>query len=924
MIALAYGLWFDIFIVARVIGRERRHGEFRLPFATKDNLGSVGGTDTGRKNMKSLCNRLHLGASLFALASLAAMGGAAQAQAQDTAAATDDEDMIIVTGSRIRGIEAVGSNVIGINMEDIQAEPVISTNDLLRRVPQVVSLGANRAGGSAQNGAANATRGAGINLRGISTNATLLLYDGRRFPAQGTQGQFTDPSVIPSLALGRVEVVADGASAIYGSDAVAGVVNLILRTDVDGIEGRFRYGMTEGDYSEKQAAVIAGRRWDTGRIMIAAEYSENDPLFGSELDWYQQDNRYRGGRDLRNTNCAPGTITASGVTYAIPQGGVTPATAGSLQPGTRNLCFNGGEDHVVWSQERTSVVGAFSQELGPVRFFADGFYSERSGNVPIAPNINATVPRANPFFVSPVSTANTVTVNYSLVPAIGQLLNPYKSDSWNAVAGLEADLFGDFRGTVYYAYGKSSEVADRRRSGINAGALNLALADTNPATALNVFGGPNNPATIANITDNLFVIIGRTRLEVINGQIDGTLLSLPGGDMRMALGAEHRVEYTFTDLLTGQSSNIRSTASDGSRNVDAVFGELFVPVFGAGNGGSGMEELSVSLALRHEEYSDFGNTTNPKIGVTWVPVDGLTVKGSFGTSFRAPTFTEVSTVAGGAGLYFDTLPGPNGNQIGIGLAGGNPGLQPETADTWSFSVDVEPVPVPGLRASISYFRIDYTNQIQALRGTPGLLTNPLYADFVQFNPTPQEVTALINSGLPINSAINASQVTFIADGRRQNLGTTKLRGLDFTLSYDTDVGAAELSAGIQGTYVMDYMFEAVPGSGLRDVLNTFGFAPRFRTQADIGAKIGALRSRLVWNYLNGYANNTVTPVQKVSSYSTFDLSVSYEINDNFTLSGDVRNLFDANPPFVDTTNGWDPQSASPFPRMFSVTAGVRF
>ena len=166
------------------------------------------------------------------------------AQAQEAQAdAAAEEQAIIVTGSRIRGIDAVGSSVIAISADDIAQEPVTSTADLLRRVPQVVSLGANRNGGSAQNGAANATRGAGINLRGISTNATLLLYDGRRFPPQGTQGQFTDPSVLPAIALERVEVVADGASAVYGSDAIAGVVNFILRRNFDGVEVRARAGM---------------------------------------------------------------------------------------------------------------------------------------------------------------------------------------------------------------------------------------------------------------------------------------------------------------------------------------------------------------------------------------------------------------------------------------------------------------------------------------------------------------------------------------------------------------------------------------------------------------------------------------------------------------------------------------------------------
>lgn len=852
------------------------------------------------------------------------------ANAQETTApsgtATATDETIVVTGSRIRGIAPVGSNVIAIDAEKILEEPVISTNDLLRRVPQVVSLGANRAGGSAQNGAANATRGAGINLRGLSTNATLLLYDGKRFPPQGTQGQFTDPSVIPSIALGRVEVVADGASAIYGSDAVAGVVNFILRKDFNGIEGRARYGFAEGSsYDEQQYALLAGHRWDGGWIMAAGEYSKNSPLYGADLDWYQADNRYRGGRDLRSNNCNPGTITAGGRTYAIPTGGVTSANVGSLVAGTSNRCFYGALDPVIASQERTSFVAAGSQNIGDqFRIFADGFYSYRKGILTIAPTINATVPSINPFFVTPVPGATSVTVTTSLVPTIGLLPNPYHTESWNYTVGAEAKPVGDFRATLYYARGQSEEVAERYRSGVNGGALAAALADPNPATALNVFGGANNPATLAKITDNLFVITGRTRLEVLNAQADGTLFTLPGGNVRIAFGAEHRVEYTFTDLLTGQAATATSVHDDGSRDVDALFGELFVPIVGAPNATTGIEQLSLSLALRREVYSDFGRTTNPKIGVTWKPFGGLTLKGTYGTSFRAPTFTEVSTIGGGAGLYFDTLPGPSGNQIGIGIAGGNPGLKPETATTWSFTAEATPEQIPGLIASLSYFRIDYSNQIQALRGTPGLLTNPIYASFVKFNPTPAEISALVNSGLPINAAINQSQVTFIADGRRQNLGTSLMRGLDFMAGYQWDWGGVKLDASIQGTYLLEYLFESVPGAGFANVKNTIGFSPKFRSQADLGARIGSFRARAVWNYLNPYDNTSVAPTQRVRQYNTVDLSVGYEINSHFSISGDVRNLFNQKPPFVDSATGWDPQAASPFPRLFSVTASAKF
>lgn len=888
--------------------------------------------------------RLLAQAALGALA----LSLSAPAFAQDTPAAADEPqaevqsgDEITVTGSRIRGIEPVGSNVIALDSEKILEVPVTSTNDLLRRVPQVVSLGANRAGGSAQNGAANATRGAGINLRGLSTNATLLLYDGKRLPPMGTQGQFTDPAVIPSIMLGRVEVVADGASAVYGSDAIAGVVNLIPRRNFSGFEVRGRYGMVDdGDYKEYQIAGIGGHKWDGGFITVAGEYTKNTPLYGRDLDFYQNDNRPRGGRDLRATNCNPGTITISGTTYAIPTGGVTGANAGALTAGTVNRCFYDGATEVIPDQERYSFVGSFSQDIGDFgRVFADGFWSKRTGTLPLLANVNATVPSSNPFYVTPTGVtpplcaasvgapvgARCISVAYSLFPQIGVISRDYHATSWSGVGGVEFKPFGDFRATVYYSHGQAEEVDDRRRNGVNAGLLQAALNDTNPATALNVFGGTNNPATIATITDNQFVIIGRTKLDVINAQMDGSLFTMAGGNVRVALGGEHRREYTFTDLITGRAATPVSVHDSGSRTVNALFGELFVPLVGATNASPGLERLNLSLALRYEKYSDFGSTTNPKIGVTYKPFDGLTLKGTYGTSFRAPTFTEVSTIGGGAGLYFDTLPGPGGGNIqGIGIAGGNPDLRPETAKTWSFGIEAAPPSIPGLIASVNYFRINYTNQIQALRGTAGLLTSPLYTNFRNLSPTSAQIAALVSSGLPINAAINQSLVTFIADGRRQNLGTSLMRGLDFVTSYRWNFGNIEMDAGIQGTYILSYLFEAVPGSGLTDVLDTFGFTQKFRTQADIGARIGGLKSRLTWNHLAGYYNTTVTPRQKISNYDTFDVLIGYDFGERFNLSFDVRNLFNEKPPFVDTAGGYDPQSANPIPRIFALTGSVKF
>nr|WP_295660028.1 TonB-dependent receptor [Polymorphobacter sp.] len=606
-------------------------------------------------------------------AAAATASPAAAAPLPDAAAESD----IVVTGSRIRGVTATGSNVIAIDQAKIAEEPVISTNDLLRRLPQVVGLGTNRNGGAAQNGQANATRGAGINLRGIGTNATLLLYDGKRFPPQGTQGQYTDPAVLPSIALERVEVVADGASAIYGSDAIAGVVNFILRKKLDGAEFRLRSGLTEEGYNEQQAAAIVGNTWSTGSAMLAGEYTRNDALIAGDLPFYKDNNVSRGGRDLRTTFCNPGTISAGGSTYAIPAGGVTRANVGSLTAGTANRCFYNTNDAVIPQQQRVSAVGNLSQQIGDrIRVFADGYYSYREGiDLGTGDTFTATVRNTNPFFVSPVPGLTSETVNYSLLPELGANRNHFHSYSWNLSGGVEAKLFGDWVATAYYAHGESKDIADRRL-GVNSSALAAALADTNPATALNVFGGPNNPATLARIHDNYFIIAGATRLDVGNVQFAGSLFSLPGGNVRVAVGGEYRKEYTFTDLTVGSSVAQAHIKDAGSRNVKAGFGELYVPIFAGPNAIDGIQELSLSLAGRYEHYSDFGDTTNPKVGVTYRPVSGVTFRGSYGTSFRAPTFTEVSTVAGGAGLYYDTLPGAGGNLTGIGIAGGNPKLKP--------------------------------------------------------------------------------------------------------------------------------------------------------------------------------------------------------------------------------------------------------
>ncbi len=875
-------------------------------------------------NMPRAASRLAIAQLLTAAAPLAILMAAAPAFAQEQ---DEKVEELVITGSRIRGIEVAGSNVAAISREEIEEASAATTGDLLRKFPQVIGIGPSATGATAQNAAANVTRSVGLNLRGIGVNATLPLWEGRRFPAAGTQGQLVDISVIPTIALERVEVVPDGSSAIYGSDAITGVVNLLLRKNIDGGEVRARYGSADG-YNESQVGLVVGKRWEGGSFMFAAEHAANSPLSGRDRDWYTQNLTPRGGRDYRTTACNPGTITVSGQTYAIPAGGVT--SASQLTAGTVNRCDNIKGNWIIPKQERESFTASVEQEvLEGVEVFALGYYSNRNlillgnGGTPGATLAAQSVPRTNPFFVSPNPTAASVTVAISLFPVVGVDYNPGFARSRDAVIGVRADLWGDWKGEVAVSDGGSQDEI-RRTQNINAAAVTAALADTNPATSLNLFGGPNNAATLSSIRNGLFIIGAETGLSGVEARADGSLFELPAGTVRMAVGAEYRQEDLYTSLINGAPSAPVTVVNTVERDVRAIYAEVNAPL---------AEGLNLSVAGRFEQYAAFGETFNPKVGLTWSVNDQFKLRATYGESFRAPSPVEYDTIGGGAGLYGDTTVINGVSRFGIGIAGGNIGLEPEEATTWSAGFDYKPSWAEGLTLSATLFDLDYTNQIVGLRGTPGLFTNPVYARFVNFAPTTAEITALLASGLPINTPINAAAVTYIADGRRQNLGSTEAQGIDFEIDYVLPTEMGDFDVGIAGALFTNFDTSIAQGAPVIDTLGLINNPQELRFRAHGGWRKDAFRAVAFVNYVDGYTNTTVTPNQAIDSYMTLDLQMSYDfgvggdgpLRDGVRLALDIQNALDEEPPFVDAaTGGYDPQNASPIGRVIAVSLSKRW
>lgn len=878
-----------------------------------------------------------LGALALGLASPVAAQVVAEPVSQDAPVpedkSSDSGADIVVTGSLIRGVAPIGSPLIAVGRDSLIESGTLTISDALKEVPQITGLGVDESHRGAQGGSSNIFYNNQVNLRSIGPQATLTLINGHRAPSTGTAGYSVDPSVIPTLAVERIEVVADGASATYGSDAIAGVANIITRNRFNGLQVSGRLG-GGADYNENQQGIIVGKQWSNFGAMLAFEHSYHSRLEGSDRDYFRYDQREFGGRDYRPNQCNPGTILVGGVRYAIPAGGVTPATASQLRPGTRNECDVWNTRTILPEQDRISLFGALHWEpVGGVRLFAEGFYYNRRFSLS-APNTTPaqtiTVPRANPFFVLPPG-VNPATASIQIeyyVPGVGpQFEHKGKTRSWQAFGGVEVDLFGDFRATVQGAIGKDNSQAEYPQ--LNSTALTAALRDPNPATALNPFVagiGNNNQATLNSIFSNYFFAPGETDQSFVEAKVDGSLFNLPGGPVRVAIGGTYRSESLVAGSIAGPPGAVVTLVVPGSRDIKAVYAEAVVPLFGEDNAVPFFNRLTLNAAIRHEEYSDVGGTTNPKFGIDWSPIEGLSFRGSYGTSFRAPSLGEIynPNPALNVNNFVDPR-SPTGRSDVLGWSDNNPDLRPETAETYSFGFELAPKGIPGLRASGNYFNISYNGQIaRYLNVNTVLQQEAFYAPIIIRNYTPQFLASLL-ARLPVrNGVLPANPV--IIDARYRNLGALNVSGLDGTFSYRMDTGIGQFRAAIAGTLFLKYDVAISQTSPFVSRLDQVDYPQRLNLRGTIGWKLDQFNVSAQIAYTSPYDNATVTPTQRIGSNTITDLHAGYDFPGSGPLQGasfavDVSNLFDARPPFADLIGGFDPNVASAIGRRVLLSIG---
>jgi iron complex outermembrane receptor protein len=685
-------------------------------------------------------------ATLLGSASLLTMANAMAAQAQQQMAQAGPQEVpeqVLITGSLIRGTAAVGVPVTNLSPQDFAQTGALTTSDLFRTVPSVnVSPGA-----VATQSGANIERQARINLRGLDTGdavRTLMMIDGVRFPGQGNGVCATDPSIIPSIALDRIDVLADGASATYGSDAISGVINIVLKRAYDGAMTQLRYTTAPAGKQRLQAAQLWGRTWDGGDITLSYEWYDDAPTMAKDRSRLSVDFSPWG---LENrtplTSSIPGTLStgAPATTYpggfaanlgsactncfAIPNhtgqpfnpinGGVGPTapfSASTLNWTNFNVAGNTGTNGtrnefnpytLAWfdaAQQRNAVVGTVDQRLTKsITFNGEGFYSNRRAGylnpANLSPSstdlLSVAIPTFNPYYPTGGAPTN-LRVNYNTA-----IENPSFTDAYEVaaryMAGLTFDLPGSWSAQVYYSQTYDSSF-NHVTGVVNKNAVSAALgwtilpsaasgtapgiaSWTRPATVpyLNLLCDPTqfqcNSATTLNYVTALRSFDERYGINEKGFKADGPLFALPAGDVKAAVGATFTSSsFSFRTFdNTGSPSLVAPVLTDAlHRQVWAVFTQVNVPIFGDANALPGIRKFDLEGSWRHDQYTDYGGTSNPKVAFNWLVDEdiGLTVRGSWGTSFRAPGFGEISTLANNAiaGQNLPTIfPQPNSISI---------------------------------------------------------------------------------------------------------------------------------------------------------------------------------------------------------------------------------------------------------------------
>jgi outer membrane receptor protein involved in Fe transport len=853
-------------------------------------------------------------------------------------------EQVDVTGSLIHGVQDAVAPLIYLKKQQLAMASFPTVEDALYSLP-IMSLNGPREDLGIDN---NYQYGAGLDLRGLGVGATLVLVNGYRQPLSGLNGDFVDISTIPVSAVERIEVLPDGASALYGSDAVAGVVNIIMRDNFNGADSQVRYGSAIGGRRQLMASQLFGKRWSGGHAMLAYEYTDTTPLDAAERPYAANADKtpYGGGNyDSYYTN--PGNILDPSTlqpAYGIPAGQNGQGLSAAALSSNINLENQFAREQIFPGIRAHELYAAVTQDVDDrLQLFFHGRFAERDALRTNFPDEQVlTVPPSNPFYVNPFAGVPVTLVAYSFAQDYGPEVFSAKSQVYAGAAGARLQLAGTWQATLSESYGRQSLRSDEYNVA-DPGALAASLADSDPATAFDPFGAGsnNNPETLASIEHD-YPLHEVASVEATRLVADGSIFHMPAGDAKVALGAERREEMLSHDVADPLNPAEQTIYQSYDRHVISLFSQLALPVLGDPTDSRAVPRLELIASGRYEHYSDFGDTFNPTVRIRWIPTQSLKLRVSWGRSFRAPKLDDLydTSANAAASVVLPDPKSPTGLSTVLVEQGSNPALHEETAKTWTAGFDFAPIFLPSSTFSLTYYSIDYENRIvQPAADNPfAILVNEReWAPVITRNPSQAQISAICNGAdyLGSVSACLASSPAAIIDDKLANLAATRTTGLDLQVGDSFRSSWGRIDVGVTGNYVFKFDQAVTATSPAVDIVNTINnpLALRLRGTVEwnrVAPGMPGLGFSLAVNYTGGYENPGSTLVPEVSPWTTLDARVVYRAQQNegwlsgIELSINAVNVLNHDPPFVDDLTGYDLYNVQALGRVVSADISKRW
>ncbi|MCW6534060.1 TonB-dependent receptor plug domain-containing protein [Sphingomonas lycopersici] len=847
----------------------------------------------------------------------------AQPQAEQ-AVTNDSSGDVVVTGSRIRRQDLAGvAPATVVSAEQIENTGIVNIESVLQRLPANAGFAGNQ---TSAYWTGNGYGTAQVNLRGLGIKRTLVLLNGRRLVAGGTGANSSpDLNMIPVVALARTEVLKDGASAIYGADAMAGVVNLITRTNYEGLGVSLRNGITErGDGSDFTADLIWGVRNDRGGIMAAATYQKTSAVNMAS----------RAPCSLAETT--PGKLSC--VNSASTIGGRA-ALPNGQQINFNQMPGGNGNFYEPYSAAKHNFnSNPFLNAVSPIEristaFFADYkvtdgiiafgefLYTYRKSNQIATPGTlrNLRIAATNP--TNPTGQDIVLIQRRLAEPGARRFFQ--ETHTWQGTFGLRGKFTNDWAWEVAGSFGRNTAVD---------GSTNIAnlerVANTLDTSKCSAAAGAAIPCGdylgYGDLTPKVLDYIlftsrdrGGNELATVTADINGNLFRLPAGPIAFAAGAVYRNEKGWRDpdplTVLGVANTNQQNPISGSNTAKEAYFELSVPVLA---NMPFFKALTLDGAVRYSNYDLFGSDWNYKFGADWVISDGFRLRGTYGTGFRIPNVPELFggvsegnltttdpcsrySQSGNATLIANCRASgvpANYTQLGTTIlttVGGNQKLKPESSRSWTIGTVLQPRNlVPGLSLTADWFDIDIKDAIRAIPGSTKLavcyasanLSHPFCGDFTR-SPLTGEVTYL--SAQPINT------------GREQ------MNGLDLGLVYERTVGAVALSVDLNATYLNKYVVMPFPG-GAPIRFDGFigggngGYA-KWRGYGVVTAKHGDFTATWSTQWIGKATDFNAKPGQigyKTPNVFYHNAQLAFEIDEKTRFQFGLDNLFNRKAPYI--------------------------